>query len=82
LVRSMLLRGFDRDIVEKIQVHMEACGTKLLVGRKPERVEKLDNGQLKVREGKGEGERCGWVVGCGLSAVSTNLFLIAFLSPH
>ncbi len=50
LVRSMLLRGFDRDIVEKIQVHMEACGTKLLVGRKPERVEKLDNGQLKVRE--------------------------------
>ena len=66
----MLLRGFDRDIVEKIQNHMEACGTKVLIGRTPERVEKLDNGQLKVsgRDGRwgidwdGMGlDRLGWM---------------------
>lgn len=49
LVRSMLLRGFDRDIVEKIQTHMEAAGTRVLVGVKPVSVDKVENGQLKVR---------------------------------
>ena len=33
LVRSMLLRGFDRDMVDKIQTHMLALGTKPLPPR-------------------------------------------------
>ena len=52
LVRSMLLRGFDRDIVEKVQVHLEAGGTRVLVGLKPVRVDKVENGQLKVGGGR------------------------------
>jgi len=48
LVRSMLLRGFDRDLVDKAHAHMEAHGVKILTGRVPTRVDKLPDGRLRV----------------------------------
>lgn len=48
LVRSMLLRGFDRDIVEKVQDVMVHSGTKILTGVLPESIVKQDSGKLLV----------------------------------
>jgi pyruvate/2-oxoglutarate dehydrogenase complex dihydrolipoamide dehydrogenase (E3) component len=50
----MLLRGFDRDIVDKIQVHMEQAGINIKMGLLPESIEKLDSGKLKVTYSDGD----------------------------
>mmetsp|Transcript_3840 Transcript_3840/g.9703 ORF Transcript_3840/g.9703 Transcript_3840/m.9703 type:complete len:525 (-) Transcript_3840:106-1680(-) len=47
-VRSMLLRGFDRDAADKIHEVMEAAGNKFLMGATPKAIKKLDDGQLEV----------------------------------
>lgn len=48
LVRSIPLRGFDRDCVDKVVGYMEAQGTKILQNTTPTRIEKLKNGRLLV----------------------------------
>ena len=55
LVRSMMLRGFDRDTVERVKVVMEAQGTKILEGVKPTKIEKLENGRFLVHYDDGKG---------------------------
>jgi len=54
LVRSMPLRGFDREIVDKVQGYMEHAGLKMVIGALPKSIEKLDNGQLEVTYTTGE----------------------------
>ena len=40
MVRSILLRGFDRECVDKIQTHLVAHGVKLQIGVTPTKIEK------------------------------------------
>lgn len=49
LVRSILLRGFDRECVDMIGKHMVEHGTKVLTGVLPTSVEKQADGRLLVR---------------------------------
>jgi thioredoxin reductase (NADPH) len=48
LVRSILLRGFDTSIAEKIGDHMASHGVKFVRPAIPQKIEKLDSGKLKV----------------------------------
>lgn len=53
MVRSMLLRGFDRDMVNLIQSEMEDKGVKFIFETLPIKVSKQSNGKLLV-EWKGK----------------------------
>jgi thioredoxin reductase (NADPH) len=44
LVRSIPLRGFDRDIVEKVISYMENAGTKIITGVTPTKIVKIPAG--------------------------------------
>ena len=48
LVRSMLLRGFDREMVDAIKAVMVHNGTKIIEGVLPSSIEKLPSGKLRV----------------------------------
>ncbi|EGD81586.1 thioredoxin reductase 1 [Salpingoeca rosetta] len=48
MVRSILLRGFDSESAEKIGDYMARHGTKFIRPAVPSKVEKLDNGKLRV----------------------------------
>lgn len=48
MVRSILLRGFDREYADKIGEYMEDGGTKFIYQATPTMVEKLSNGKFKV----------------------------------
>jgi len=48
LVRSILLRGFDQGIAEKIGKHMERIGIPIFYRHATQKIEKLENGKLKV----------------------------------
>ncbi len=47
-VRSILLRGFDQGIAERIGKNMEKIGVPILYKHAVQKIEKLENGQLKV----------------------------------
>lgn len=53
MVRSILLRGFDRDMVNLVQAEMEDKGVKFLIGKIPVKVSKQPSGKLLV-EWKGD----------------------------
>merc|ERR1711971_131746 len=48
MVRSILLRGFDRESAERIGKYMEHVGCKMIKEHVPEKFEKLDNGKIRV----------------------------------
>lgn len=48
MVRSILLRGFDQQMANKIGDYMEKTGTKFLREYTPLRCERLENGRLRV----------------------------------
>jgi len=48
MVRSILLRGFDRECADRVGAYMEHAGVKFIQKHVPEKLEKLDNGQIKV----------------------------------
>jgi len=48
MVRSVLLRGFDQQMAEMIGKHMEGHGVKFIKQTVPDKIEKLENGKLKV----------------------------------
>ena len=48
LVRSILLRGFDQDMAERIQPYMEEKGTEFIRPATVKSIEKLENGKLSV----------------------------------
>lgn len=54
LVRSVPLRGFDRDLAERVQSAMENHGTQIIVGVVPTSIEKLPSGKLLVSYSNGE----------------------------
>lgn len=54
VVRSMPLRGFDRDVVDKVHKYMEATGTKFMIGALPSSIERLESGKLSVTFTNGE----------------------------
>lgn len=54
LVRSMMLRGFDREIVDKVKNVMEHNGTKIIEGVTPASIEKLPTGKLLVTYSNGD----------------------------
>lgn len=55
LVRSVPLRTFDRDVVEKVLRVMEGSTT-ILTGVVPVGIEKLDSGKLRVSYSTGESD--------------------------
>ncbi|OQR87340.1 thioredoxin reductase 1 [Achlya hypogyna] len=56
MVRSILLRGFDSDMAERIGKYMEEeAQINFIKGAVPTAIEKLPNGQLKVTHSFGEG---------------------------
>lgn len=48
MVRSVLLRGFDQEIAEKIGEYMKLNGTNFIRPTTPSKVEVLENGQKRV----------------------------------
>lgn len=48
MVRSVVLRGFDRDMVNLVQSEMEHKGVKFIIGKIPIKVSKQPNGKLLV----------------------------------
>jgi len=48
LVRSILLRGFDRECCDKIGNYMQKQGTKIIMGVTPASIEKMPDGKLNV----------------------------------
>lgn len=48
MVRSILLRGFDRQMADKVGEGLEAHGVKFIHTTVPERIVKLDSGKLQV----------------------------------
>ncbi|CAM9141109.1 unnamed protein product [Ectocarpus sp. 4 AP-2014] len=56
MVRSILLRGFDQGIAERIGSFMEAEGTRFLRPAVPQRISKTEQGKLLVRWREGEGD--------------------------
>lgn len=54
LVRSMMLRGFDREMVSAIKTVMEHAGTKIIEGVLPASIEKLSSGRLLVKMNDGQ----------------------------
>jgi len=48
MVRSILLRGFDRDMADRIGKYMETHGTKFIRGVVPEKLEKTADGRIQV----------------------------------
>ena len=55
LVRSVPLRSFDRDVVEKVLRVMEGSTT-ILTGVVPVGIERLDSGKLRVSYSTGESD--------------------------
>ena len=83
LVRSMLLRGFDREMVGAIKAVMEHNGTKIIEGALPSSIEKLPSGKLKVTMTNGQSDEFDTVLaavgrkpdilGLGLDSAETGL---------
>jgi len=48
MARSILLRGFDQDMAQKVGQYMEDNGTKFLHGKVPTRLSKTDSGKILV----------------------------------
>jgi thioredoxin reductase (NADPH) len=69
LVRSLLLRGFDRDTVDRVKTFMLHQGTRIMEDTKPVNIEKLSNGKFNVTFSNGSSE----VFDTVLSAIGRNM---------
>eukprot|EP00644_Phytophthora_capsici_P002057 jgi/Phyca11/556160/estExt2_Genewise1Plus.C_PHYCAscaffold_840066 len=59
MVRSILLRGFDQDMADKIGEYMEVqSGIEFIRKTVPQSITKLENGQLLVKWTSEDGESC------------------------
>lgn len=56
LVRSMMLRGFDREMVESIRTIMTHNGTQIIEGVLPSSIEQQPSGKLRVTMSNGNSE--------------------------
>lgn len=57
MVRSILLRGFDQDMANRIGAYMKDSHTKFIEGATPDKLEKLENGMIKVTYKQGGEEK-------------------------
>jgi thioredoxin reductase (NADPH) len=57
MVRSILLRGFDREIADKIGENMADTGTKFINEATPTKLEKLESGKILVTYKQGDEEK-------------------------
>lgn len=57
MVRSILLRGFDQDMANRIGAFMKDSHTKFIEGATPDKLEKLENGMIKVTYKQGGEEK-------------------------
>jgi len=59
MVRSIFLRGFDQDMADRIATHMGTLGTKFIRESTPSKLEKQENGKIKVtwQQGKDKTEK-------------------------
>jgi len=48
MVRSIFLRGFDQDMAGRIADYMGTMGTKFIRNSTPSKLEKSENGRIKV----------------------------------
>ena len=48
MIRSIVLRGFDREMSDMVQAYMEESGVKFLKGAAPSRFEKVEGGMIRV----------------------------------
>jgi thioredoxin/glutathione reductase (selenoprotein) len=62
-VRSILLRGFDRECADKIGEYMKDHGVKFMTGVTPTKLEKVENDQIKVTFSDGSSEIYDTVLG-------------------
>ena len=62
-VRSILLRGFDRECADLIGGHMKSEGVKFREGVVPTKLEKVDGGKIKVTFSNGESDEYDTVLG-------------------
>ena len=62
-VRSILLRGFDRECADLIGTHMQSEGIKFREEVVPTKMEKTDGGKIKVTFSNGESEEYDTVLG-------------------
>lgn len=53
LIRSIPLRGFDRDTVDRVTKSLENVGVKMVLGATPVSIKKLTNGKLLVEYSTG-----------------------------
>jgi len=63
LVRSMLLRGFDRDMVDRVETSLTSHGVNLIKGVTPTKIEKLTSGKLLVTCSSGVSDEYDTVLG-------------------
>lgn len=78
LVRSMLLRGFDRECCDKIGAYMEHSGTKILKSLTPASIEKTADGRLEVTYSDGSKDTFDTVIAAvGRTADTAGLNLAA-----
>lgn len=76
LVRSMLLRGFDRECANKIQDYMMQVGTQFVMQATPASIRRLPSGKLQVNFSTGETEEYDTVIAAvGRTAETANLGL-------
>jgi thioredoxin reductase (NADPH) len=62
-VRSILLRGFDRECADKIGDHMKDHGVKFKMNAVPSKLEKVENDQIKVTFSDGSSDIYDTVLG-------------------
>lgn len=57
MVRSIPLRGFDQEMAKLVCTHMEKHGVKFLHKCLPQQLDKITNGQIRVKYTSGNGEK-------------------------
>jgi len=53
MVRSVVLRGFDRECIDKVAAHIQHHGVTMMSGVIPSKIEKLPSGAFKVTDSAG-----------------------------
>lgn len=78
LVRSVPLRGFDREVVDRITTYMKANGTQIIEGVTPKSIVKQPSGKLLVTYSTGESDEFDTVLAAvGRTADTANIGLEA-----
>ena len=78
LVRSMPLRGFDRDVVDRVVSHLTSKGTVLMTNITPVSIVQLPTGKLQVTFSDGRSDD----FDTGMSCLSTFIAIVRMCMAH